>query len=191
MADEGSRGSWWHTLPGVLTAVAGVLSAVTGLVVALRDPPEQPPPGASGAAPPAAPGPAPMPASPAAPAPGVVATPAPTPAPVTREPPAGPATATEPPALVGIWRDQHGTISQIEQSGERFRIVGRGMNCAGAWVQGHGEGVVRGGRFETRFQTTTPSTARCVGQLSADGRTSTAHCVDSVCGEYISIGQRQ
>jgi hypothetical protein len=40
MADDPPRdrssGSWWTTLPGVLTAVAGFLTAVTGLVVAIH-----------------------------------------------------------------------------------------------------------------------------------------------------------
>lgn len=187
MADDGPRGSWWQTLPGVLTAVAGVLSAVTGLVVALRDSPERPPPGPSGVAPPAAPAPAPMPGPPAAAAPEAVVTPALP----TRGPSAGPTTAAQPPALAGTWRDQHGTVLQIRQSGERFLVVAEGINCAGTRVQGQGEGVVRDGRFETQFRTTTPSTGRCIGQLSADGRASTAHCVDSACGEYVSIGQRQ
>jgi hypothetical protein len=36
--DEGerSKGSWWHTIPGVLTATAGIITAVTGLIVALH-----------------------------------------------------------------------------------------------------------------------------------------------------------
>ena len=28
--------SWWGTIPGVLTAIAALLTAVTGLIVALR-----------------------------------------------------------------------------------------------------------------------------------------------------------
>lgn len=35
MASEQKAGSWWHTLPGILTATAAVITAVTGLVVAL------------------------------------------------------------------------------------------------------------------------------------------------------------
>jgi hypothetical protein len=34
MSDETRQASWWHTLPGILTAVAGVVTAVTGLIVA-------------------------------------------------------------------------------------------------------------------------------------------------------------
>lgn len=33
--DKDGRRSWWTTLPGVLTGVAAVLSAVTGLIIAL------------------------------------------------------------------------------------------------------------------------------------------------------------
>ncbi len=35
MADSPKPVSWWHTLPGVLTATATVITAVTGLLVAL------------------------------------------------------------------------------------------------------------------------------------------------------------
>lgn len=35
LADGGNR-SWWQTLPGMLTAVAALLSAITGLVVAVQ-----------------------------------------------------------------------------------------------------------------------------------------------------------
>jgi hypothetical protein len=38
--------SWWQTLPGVLTAVAAVITAVTGLVIALK-PSSSPPPAGS------------------------------------------------------------------------------------------------------------------------------------------------
>ena len=32
--DKGESGSWWYTLPGVLTAIAALLTAITGLIVA-------------------------------------------------------------------------------------------------------------------------------------------------------------
>jgi hypothetical protein len=35
MTQESKPGSWWHTMPGMLTATAGVITAVTGLVIAL------------------------------------------------------------------------------------------------------------------------------------------------------------
>lgn len=36
MAEEAASKSWWHTLPGVLTGIAGVIAAVTGLVAILN-----------------------------------------------------------------------------------------------------------------------------------------------------------
>lgn len=36
MDDEPKSKSWWLTLPGVLTAIAAIISAVTGLIVALH-----------------------------------------------------------------------------------------------------------------------------------------------------------
>src|SRR5437899_442227 len=38
MNDEPQSRSWWTTLPGVLTAIAAVLTAATGLILALRGP---------------------------------------------------------------------------------------------------------------------------------------------------------
>src|SRR5262249_32178130 len=36
MPEEPKQESWWQTLPGILTAIGAVLTAVTGLIVALR-----------------------------------------------------------------------------------------------------------------------------------------------------------
>lgn len=36
MADEAKTQNWWSTFPGLLTAVAGVLTAATGLVAAVK-----------------------------------------------------------------------------------------------------------------------------------------------------------
>src|SRR5690606_13910698 len=36
MSDSPPSTSWWHTLPGMLTAVAGVITAIAGLVIALN-----------------------------------------------------------------------------------------------------------------------------------------------------------
>ncbi len=33
---EPSKQSWWHTIPGILTAVAGLITAVTGMIIALH-----------------------------------------------------------------------------------------------------------------------------------------------------------
>lgn len=36
MSENSNGHSWWHTLPGVITAVTGLLTAVAGLVLALH-----------------------------------------------------------------------------------------------------------------------------------------------------------
>jgi hypothetical protein len=36
MDDESTAGSWWKTLPGVLTAIAALVTAVVGGVVGLK-----------------------------------------------------------------------------------------------------------------------------------------------------------
>ena len=78
MSDEGKARGWWHTLPGLITAITAVITAVTGLVVAINQtgwfegqgPPattKSPVPGQSappGAAVPMVPAPAPSPTAP-------------------------------------------------------------------------------------------------------------------------------
>jgi hypothetical protein len=34
--DEKSKGSWWHTVPGMLTALTGIIGAITSLILALH-----------------------------------------------------------------------------------------------------------------------------------------------------------
>ena len=36
MSDEEKRQSWWHTVPGILTGVTAIISAVAGLIVAIN-----------------------------------------------------------------------------------------------------------------------------------------------------------
>jgi hypothetical protein len=36
MAEESHPRVWWHTIPGILTAIAAVITAVTGLIVVLQ-----------------------------------------------------------------------------------------------------------------------------------------------------------
>lgn len=45
MTEEPKSQGWWHTVPGILTATAAILTAVTALVVAFKQtgPPEKPP----------------------------------------------------------------------------------------------------------------------------------------------------
>jgi len=42
MGADDKQGSWWQTVPGVLTAVGTVIAALTGLIVALKQVPSQP-----------------------------------------------------------------------------------------------------------------------------------------------------
>lgn len=36
MPEDQERKGWWHTIPGVLTAIAGTITALTGLIAALH-----------------------------------------------------------------------------------------------------------------------------------------------------------
>ena len=70
MSDEGKSKGWWHTLPGIITALTGAVTALAGLIVAINQsgwfgPPPPPAATRSSAPTPTAP---PGPASPAVPA---------------------------------------------------------------------------------------------------------------------------
>lgn len=69
MGDEGKSGSWWQTLPGVITSITAAVTALAGLIVAVKQTgwlDSQPPPAAPTAAPASAPAAAPAPPAPAA-----------------------------------------------------------------------------------------------------------------------------
>ena len=187
VADEPSGASWWQTVPGVLTAAAALLSAVTALIVALRQGGPVPP---APVTPTAATAPAARLAEPAARRVPDEAAPAGPPVPA-RSGPADVGIAANGPTLTGLWRDQHGNAMLIEQSGGRHRLSGRGVSCTGALIRADGDVVLDGTRFETRFRTTAPSTGVCRGSLSPDGRTAVSLCTDSMCGDYQTTAVRQ
>jgi hypothetical protein len=94
MADEPKPHAWWQTFPAILGGIAALVTAMTGLIVALR-PSEAPRPPAV-----VAPAPAPPEARPATP---------------TLPPPAAPAAPRLPTAitLAGSWQDDSGRTFAI------------------------------------------------------------------------------
>ena len=45
--DEKSKGSWWQTAPGILTAIGGIITALAGLILALHGPASSVTPGSA------------------------------------------------------------------------------------------------------------------------------------------------
>ena len=117
MAEEVKQQSWWQTLPGILTAIAAFLSAVTGLIVVLRH--DERPKTAPVSAPVFAPtGPA---VTEQAQAPQQAAERRAAKPEVREIQPPGPNVA-------GIWRDNWGSVSQIVQNGSAFQFTARGRS---------------------------------------------------------------
>jgi hypothetical protein len=165
MPDEPRPHSWWQTLPGILTAVAAVLTAVTSLIVLLRssDQPKVTPVTA--------------PAAPAA----------------IQQPIESSIRETTPPqpSISGLWRDNLGTEYQLVQNGNVFRFEAEGRSCTGSYFRSSGDGTVTGNTVQSTYQSTLPSRGSCSGTLSPDGVLITSTCTDSVCGSFVASAARQ
>lgn len=168
MPDEPRQQSWWQTIPGILTAIAAVLTAVTGLIVVLsgNDQPKQDTrsnsPTAAGAA---------------------------------RSDPSAQSEIREVvPAQLNVsgqWRDNSGTVYQFVQNGNAFRFEAEGTSCRGGYFQSSGGGTVTGHSIQSTYQSNLPSRGSCSGTLSPDGAQITSTCTDSECGTFVSSAARQ
>lgn len=186
MSEEPKPQNWWHTLPGVLTAVAAVLTAITGLIVALRG---DTPPTAGGveaslSAPTIA---ATQPASvtPAASPPASVQQAAPRMVDAVADSGFGSASQAGI-DLSGLWLSTDGEPTRISQQGSRIEFVSDGVSCMNTPSRMRGEGSLDGYRLEVRYSSTLPSTGQCSGMLTPDGRNLVSNCRDSVCGAFVS-----
>lgn len=190
MPEDPKPQSWWHTLPGVLTALAAVLTATTGLIVALRG--DTPPaPGGTEAASPSS-HVAPAASQPVSAAP-VAAPPAASPqqaAPRTVEAEAGPVPAAGI-DISGLWMSEEGEPTRISQQGNHIEFVSDGISCMSTPSRMQGRGSLDGYRLEVRYNSTLPSTGQCSGMLTPDGRSLVSNCRDSVCGTFVSTLYRR
>lgn len=157
--------SFWHTLPGMMTAVAGIITAVASLILALNQagilrpdgPPEPPVPVVR---------PAPQPVEPD---PSPPLRPEPQPAPASAEP------------EVSVWATADGTVFRMRQQGNQFAFDAENrFNGLRAW----GSGTFHGLEFKSTFQTNIPSTGHGSGRLTPDGRQSIGRYFDSALGWY-------
>ena len=163
MSNESKQESWWHTMPGMISAIAAVLTAITGLILALRD-------NAPSAPAPVQPAPAAVAAAPAAPV-------------STARPRATPPTLQ----LSGLWRDNWGTVYRVTmQNAGRFTYEAQGVACHGGNFRSVGEGDVSGSAVRSVYQSSLPSQGSCSGSLDAGGRTMTVTCNDSACGTFVA-----
>jgi hypothetical protein len=166
MLDDPRQQSWWQTIPGILTAIAAVLTAVTGLLAVLRSSDEHK-------------------ATPVA-VPAATATqqaltvPHPQLDQIRREV-----------NLSGQWRNNLGAVYQLVQNGNAFRFEGKGPSCTGGYFQSSGSGTVTGISVESTYQSNYPSRGSCSGTLSQDGAQITSTCTDSACGTFVVSMARQ
>ena len=170
---EESKQSWWQTLPGTLTAAGALLTAVTGLIIALRH--EEPKPV-----------PAPAPATTVAPQQGP-----------QDQPPAVPnSTSVKPqvpetPNIAGTWRDNWGNRSLVTQDGATYHFQAEGRSCTGRYFRSEGSGSISGNAVHSDYQSTLPSQGSCSGTLSANGRELSSTCTDSACGTFVTNSVRE
>ena len=176
MPEESKQQNWWQTLPGMLTAVGALLTAVTGLIVALRHDEQAKVTSTQATTLPAATQQAPPNSVP--PPMSNQASPVPSEAPLT-------------PNIGGMWRDNWGTVSQVTQDGSAYQFTAEGISCTGAYVQSSGSGSIAGNSVHSTYRSSIPSRGSCSGTLSANGNQLTSTCTDSVCGTFVSSSVRQ
>jgi len=102
-------------------------------------------------------------------------------------------TQSSPINIGATWREIYpnpGSISQIIQDGDTFRFILEGA-IQGSRFQSSGTGTIKGKYFESTYQSTIPSTGRCSGTISSDGKQTKSTCFDSVNGQFESAWVRQ
>jgi hypothetical protein len=157
MSDTPDKPSWLHTLPGLITAVAALLTAVGGLIVLFRDT----------GGPKEASAPPPVSASNA------------------------PAPQANVQSLTGQWRDNWGTVYLVTQAGNGFTFTATGTSCKGGAFQSKGSGSISGETVQTVYESSIGSTGSCTGTISGKGSDIQASCIDTVCGRFEMVSQRQ
>ena len=90
--------------------------------------------------------------------------------------------------ISGAWRDAYGNTSQITQSGATFNMTGSGTACRGRYVA-TSTGTISSSRIEMTYETNY-SRGQCQGTISPGGSRITSTCIDSVCGQFLSVAQK-
>jgi hypothetical protein len=168
--------SWWQTIPGMLTALAGLLAAVTALIVALKDFTHT--------------------IESTDPAPKVdISKPTQNPGDQTGTKIQPPTIQVKPPevrSISGRWRDNLGFVSDIQQTGTSFTFtVQGGTSCLFRPFVSRGSGSIRGRDIESNYQSSLGSQGKCTGTISSDGYTMDSQCYDSICGQFTSSSNKE
>lgn len=172
MPDGSKQHSGWQSIAGTLTAIAAIITVITGLVAALR---HDDTPKPSSAAPPVA-----------------------TTSPGQTQP--GPSQLVTMPvqpriqqfSLSGLWRDNWGTLTAMAQYPDNsFGFSAKGLSCQGTQFKSTGTGTLDGNKVKSNYQSDLPSRGTCSGIVSPDGTQITSTCEDSMCGRSVSSSVRQ
>lgn len=144
MADDTKRSGFWQTVPGIMTALAAIITAVAGLLIALYQAGllsgSKSPPGNAN--------------SPNA---AALATPA--------QSSQTPEVERAKLDISGTWHDNYGSVFYFRQDGERVEFNG---NLGDLTFQG--SGTLIGRNLMTTFSRNDGSSGRAWGTLSADGK---------------------
>jgi len=200
MPNETEPKGWWHTLPGILTSTAAVLTAITGLIVAVRTidqarTPANTPTSAQSA-------PAPVPERPSA------ADQASTQPPNEHNQDRLPTSVAQPPtsalpaegvsagiSVTGTWRDNFGNLTKYIQNGPSIRFEAYGKSCNGSYFQSSGSGNISGNQIRSTYQSTmrstgSSSTGSCVSYIDEFGASISSTCTDSMCGTFETLATK-
>jgi hypothetical protein len=97
--------------------------------------------------------------------------------------------------ISGRWRDNLGTVYQIDQNGTQFSFTADGnwvsppigSSCSGPF-RSQGSGTIRGNIASSSYQTDAGSSGNCSTKISD----SIMNCVDTICGKFsVSMSRQQ
>lgn len=91
--------------------------------------------------------------------------------------------------ISGMWQDNFGNVSQINQEGDRIQLTSSGVACKGRF-ESSGSGTISGSRIDIIYRSAY-SEGQCQGTVSADGMQITSTCFDSMCGPFQPISRRK
>lgn len=168
MTEDSKSVGFWQTVPGIITAFAGIITAIGGLLLVLfqigffggKTPQNNP---------------AQVPSDRVNSSSSTN---------VSQTPQTNAVTRTEQTEanqvdISGTWYDTYGVVYSIEQNGDHFSGE---SNYQG--IRSEGSGVLIGRAYESGYRSTRPSTGRCKGTVSSDGRSISVDCWDSAIGYF-------
>jgi|GEM_PF-3154273 len=192
MSDDNKSPGFWQTAPGLLTAIAGIMTAGGGLLLVLyqigviggnKSLPNNS--SQSSVSAPATSGG--LTTTPNNPSESAISSVAATPAPRSTGAASSVNTETERSAdrnavevsISGDWYDSEGTFYRIQQTGNQFS----GVAVLGQ-IRSEGSGMIKGREIVSQFSTNRPSSGRCTGTISPDSNSIVSSCWDNAIGSF-------